>query len=111
MKKVYEITRGNTKGIEIVIKDGETSVEVDELYFTVKEDCCVEEVIFQKKLSEEIIYKDGAYYIVISPDDTSSLEYGRYVYDIKFIKDGIKKTIEKGIFLVSEEVTFACNEV
>lgn len=111
MKKIREITRGTTKGFEVRITDNENPIEVDNIYFTLKNNCEVEEMIFQKHLGNGIVFKDNAYYIVINPEDTKDLAYGRYVFDIKIIKDGIKNTIEKGILAVTEEVTFACNEV
>ena len=109
--KIYEIIRGNTGGFVVEITENNIPLEVDAMYLTVKDNWEEENVIFQKKLSSEITYQEGKYYIVINPEDTDSLEYGRYCYDIKFIIDGIEKTIEKGVFLVSEAVTHLCNEV
>lgn len=111
MKKIYEIIRETTKGFEVKVMDGKTPAEVDKIYFTLKTNCFEENPIFQKSLINGIVYKDNAYYIVINPEDTKDLEYGEYVFDIKIIKDGIKKTIEKGLLAVTEAVTFSCNEV
>lgn len=111
MKILREMRRGDTKGFEIEISEDNSFVQVDKMYFTVKDSYCTDDVIFQKSLGSGITIQNDKYYVVINPEDTENLEYGRYVYDCEFIKDGIKRTIEEGILYIKEEVTFSCNEV
>ena len=111
MKKIYEMTRGDTFAFEVKVTENKEVVEVDEMFLTVKNNTFVEEAIIQKKLGSGVTLKDDAYYIVINPEDTDPLEYGRYKFDIEFIVDGIKRTIEKGILSITDEVTASCNEV
>lgn len=111
MKKTYEMVRGDTFAFEVKVKNNNEIVVVDKMILTVKNNSYVEETIIQKKLGAGITLKDDAYYIVINPEDTDNLEYGRYVFDIEFIVDGLKRTIEKGYLSIADEVTFSCNEV
>ena len=111
MKKIYEMTRGDTFAFEVEVKVNGVIVPVDGMYLTVKNNTYLEEPIIQKKLGGGVTLGNDAYYIVINPEDTDTLEYGRYKYDIEFIVDGFKRTIEKGILSITDEVTFSCNEV
>lgn len=111
MEYIYKMHRGDTKGFEVEISNNGELVQVDKMYFTVKDNDHTEDVIFQKSLENGIVVKDNKYYVVINPEDTDNLEYGRYVFDCEIIKDGVKKTIAKSILYITEETTFACNEV
>ena len=111
MRKIYEMVRGDTFAFEVKVKNNDEIVKVDGMFLTVKNNTYLEETIICKKLGGGITLKDDAYYIVINPEDTDPLEYGRYVFDIEFIVDGFKRTIERGILSITDEVTFSANEV
>lgn len=89
-------------------------LETDKLYFTVKTDANSSEVLFQKRLDEGIeLQDDGYYHITIEPEDTNTLDYGSYVYDIQIKRTEPKnyvKTIINGTITLTEEVTWEVNE-
>lgn len=111
MKKIRKLTRGDTFTLEVEIKDNGEYIAVDEMYLTVKESCCADEILFQKKIGSGITYANNKYSITIDCNDTDKLEYDRYAYDIEIVKGSIKKTLEVGILCLCEEVTFSCDEV
>lgn len=106
--------RGDTKRyyFQRKNKDGGVITELpDSLYFTVKQRYIDTEPVLQKTLDDMTVDNDGTYHFTIEPADTDSLQYKTYVYDIQVTQAGVKTTIAKGDFVVSEEVTFAENEV
>lgn len=111
------ITRGDT--VEIRFKrttaDGQVITEKpDKMYFTVKESYYIKDLLFQKKLEDDSITYDeqtNYYMLTINPEDTNDLSYKEYVYDIEIIDGDKVKTIAKGTLKITEEVTFAENEV
>ncbi len=111
-----EITRGDNKSFKFQRKNPDGTVietVADELYFTVKKNYTDTTAIIQKVLSEgDVIFNgtDFYYRFEIVPSDTDGLRYQDYVYDIERIILGKKQTIAKGIFTITEEVTFASNE-
>ena len=94
-----------------------TDIDFSEIYFTVKKNTRTEEVIFQKKLSDDGIIKigQGDYQLKIDSSDTSDLPYGNYKFDVQLEwVDELGNTQLKesfvGDFVVMEEVTFYMNE-
>lgn len=114
---MLNIIRGDTKYFKFQRKkkhDGSVITDLpDKLYFTIKYDYNVEDIILQKTLNDGIEYnaEDNYYYITIKPEDTNELPYGKVVYDIEVIKNGVKQTIAIGNIEIAEEVTYASNEV
>lgn len=114
---MLQIIRGDTKFYKFQRKrkhDGSVITELpDKMYFTIKYDYNIDDVILQKTLDNGIEYneEESYYYITINPEDTNNLPYGKYVYDIEIIKNGIKQTISIGEILIANEVTFYENEV
>lgn len=112
-----EIIRGDTKKLKFQRKSTTNEViteKPDKMYFTVKKDYYSKNIIIQKTLDKDIIYKedDNYYYLTIEPFDTNELNYGNdYVFDIEVITGDNVKTIAKGNFIIEKEVTFAENEV
>lgn len=111
------IIRGDTKYFKFQRKKKHDESIItklpDKLYFTIKYDYNIDDVIFQKTLENGIEFNaaDNYYYITIDPKDTNNLPYGKFVYDIEVIKDEIKQTIAIGEIEIVNEVTFANNEV
>ena len=110
-----EIIRGDTQEYKFQRKDANGDVitqEATSVYFTVKENYIVDKVLIQKTIEDMTFDSDGTYHFTITADDTNDLYYGDYVYDIE-VKQGDEytKTIAKGVFKISEEVTFESNEV
>ena len=113
----FEFPRGDTKLFKFQLKDknGEvvTLTESDELYFTVKRDPYSSTALFQKRIGDGMVLGDDEYYhVTISPSDTNSLDYGSYGYDIEIkTGEGVVKTLTIGTITLTEEYTFAGNEV
>lgn len=108
-----EITRGDTKALYFQRKvNGEPILtEAQEVYFTIKNNYYEKNYLIQKTLDDMTFDEEGKYHFVINPEDTDKLNYGDYVFDIEVKTDTYTKTIAKGIFKITEEVTFVENEV
>lgn len=110
------ITRGDDKRFKFARYDDKKNIieEIaDEIFFSVKYNNLDDEVLIQKKLSDNTIEfssEDYFYRFWIDSQDTDELSYGCYKYDIERIVDGRKKTISKGTFTIEEETTFLGNE-
>lgn len=71
------LTRGDTGYLELALKNGEQDWEVgDTVTLSVKKDIDSEDYLLQKQ-------GQAGQVIIIYPEDTRDLEYGRYVYDIQ----------------------------
>lgn len=104
--KFYKFQRVNKANDEVI------TTKPDEMYFTVKFDYNVEDVLFQKALDNGIKFdeENKYYYFVIKPEDTNNLPYGKYVYDIEVTEGSKITTIAIGEINLNEEVTFANNK-
>lgn len=111
-----KMPRGDIRNIKFNItnKEGTTiTTDFDEIYITFKRGFYDNEALFQKKLTDETIIKDenNYYHFTIESEDTDNLDYGDYVFDIELvINDLVKQTIV-GNLTLTNEVTFASNEV
>lgn len=108
-----QITRGDSKGLKFQRKsNGEPIMQVaDNIYFTVKVNNYVDEVVFQKTINDMDFDEYGYYHFVINPEDTNGLNYGDYVYDLEVKEEEYTRTISQGIFSITKETTFPINEV
>ena len=97
--------RGDYRPIRFKVKnkDGtECNIEFDEIYITFKESYHAKEALFQKRLSN----KD------ILPKNTENLRYTSYYFDIEmYKKEPLLKQTQIGTLEITQEVTFAENEV
>lgn len=111
-----EMTRGDNFDIRFQRRNDRKEIittPADEVYFTVKKNYYDKNFVFQKKLNNGTITfneEDYFYYMSVVPEDTNNLSYGDYVYDIEIIVESKVKTISKGSFKITEEVTFYTNE-
>lgn len=106
-------TRGDTRKYRFqrVNADGSVIEDTpDKLFFTVKKNFETEGFIFQKTLADFRIDDEFVYHFIIQPEDTESLKYGDYVYDIEVITDGVVTTLAKGKFILEAEATWAVNQ-
>lgn len=98
-------TRGDTVRLEITVSNPDGTVyklkEGDLIEFTVKKNT-------DSKV--EIIKKSGTD-IVIEPEETTGLEYGKYMYDVQvtFADGSIDTVILPSPFIILEEVNHAIN--
>lgn len=76
------MVKGDTKYLKVVF-DG-MAVTLESAYFSCKKNKFDEEYVFQKTLSDGITQTDDTEYTVrIAPEDTASLDYGDYYYDLQ----------------------------
>ena len=108
------LRRGDTKFLKFTRKDttGQPILDIaDSVYFTVKPVNLKGNALIQKKLDDmSFDQATGEYHFRIESEDTESLTFQTYRYDIQVVQDDIKKTIAYGDFKVLEEVTFKSDE-
>lgn len=80
------------------------------IYFTVKASFSDSSVVIQKTISDMTMDVDGTWHFTINPDDTTSLDYGSYVYDIEVTTNNYVKTIAKGKLVIEVESTWTANK-
>ena len=111
----FEFPRGDTCPIKFSVKDSNGSEidlsQADEIYFTVKKNYNTSTAILQKKLtSDEITVEGSTGTLVLTHDDTKTLSYGRYVYDIQIVSGDYVKTVVLGEITLTNESTHYANE-
>ena len=80
------------------------------MYFTVKKSYSYATDIFQKTLADMTMDEDGTWHFIIAPEDTASLDYGSYVFDLEVTTDDYVQTIAKGKLILEEEATWVGNK-
>lgn len=109
------VIRGDTKLFKFERKDssGETITDTPaSIFFTVKEEDLPDEFLIQKTIDDMQMDEDGVWRFTLAPEDTDEMEVGTYKFDIQITsQEGVKTTVAIGAFRVTEEVTFASNEV
>lgn len=114
-----EFTRGDTfmYGFHLVDSNKKPinfNVGDAEIYFTVKKNENISNVIFQKKFSTGDIKldeeSDGFYYLTINADDTNELKYGQYGYDVTIKTGEFVSTQIIGTITLTKEYTHKVNE-
>lgn len=99
------LTRGDNADLIVTIKDMSGNIyelqEGDELVFTLKYNCVTPNILVQKDITIDST-------IHILPEDTSGLNYGKYLFDVQLTTadDKIYTVIPPTVFVVSDEVTF-----
>lgn len=84
----------------------------DTIYFTVKKNFTLHQYKFQKSLKDGTIVAigDGTYQFMIMPEDTNSLDFGTYEFDIQVTRGAVLKQTFYGKLTLSRECTHYCNE-
>lgn len=98
---VISLTRGDTGYLELAMKNGDQDWEVgDTVTLSVKKDIESEDYLFQKQVQAGQV-------IIIYPEDTRDLEYGRYIYDIQVntVLGEVFTIIGPAKFKLTKEVT------
>ena len=103
-----EMTKGDTFTFGVSIID--LGQEVEEAYFTVKNNYDDETPIFQKELNNGITLDsvdndDYKYRVRIAPNDTKDLEPKKYYYDFQIRLNDDVFTILKGILDLQFNIT------
>ena len=101
-----EMTRGDTVDLDITITYTDDEGETHE-YDPSAGDIVTMTVKKSTKTAEALISKTGPH-IIIEPEETEPLPYGKYVYDVQLTKeDGTVDTvITPTAFKILEEVTW-----
>lgn len=108
------IIRGDSKTFTFQRKDKDNNViteKPDKMYLTIKQNEYEKQPLIQKTFDNGIRFEEDTYYVDFVPEDTDSLSFGEYVYDIEIINGDVKKTIKKDTFIIESEVTHKENEV
>lgn len=101
--RIY-LTRGDTALLKVVIlgadKEVYTPDDTDTVTLTVKKTTGSADILFQREVVDGMV--------TIEPEDTASLPYGDYVYDVCLeTEKGIVQTfIPPTVFKLTEEVNF-----
>jgi hypothetical protein len=97
--EIIKVSCKDAQGVDVPFEDGDT------LYFTVKSSVNTAEIKMQKVITE---FPDGIAYINISPDDTKSMNFRDYYYDIQLTRANgtVKTIIPPSIFTIKGEVTY-----
>jgi hypothetical protein len=107
--KNISMTRGDSEAISLSCTDsskvGIPLVTGDTIYFTVKVSASDEAKAFQKVVTA---FDAGIAYIDIMPNDTKSMCFGSYVYDVQLTKANgtVTTIIPPSRFTLLEEVTY-----
>lgn len=107
------IVRGDTGAFKFqrLNADGEPITSTpDAMYFTVKKTFSTNTYVLQKTLSDMTLGEDDCWHFVLEPNDTASLGYGTYVYDIEVTTGEYVQTIAKGKLMLEEEATWKTNK-
>ena len=107
-----EMHRGDLHAVDfdIVDEDGNPVEGIEEIFWTVKKNEHLEEMLIQKRLSTGgIVVTENGYHFDIEPEDTDGLDFAIYPFDIEILGPGIKKTF-LGKLVILGEVTHAANE-
>lgn len=77
---------------------------IENMFFTVK--CADKCPRIKKRLGDGIELIEGWYYLTFLPSDTNDLMCNLEMeYDIEIITGGKKFTVQKGIFVLEEDIT------
>lgn len=110
-----QIVRGDDKtfSIERYDVDGELITDkAEELVLTCKANAYTNDIIFQKKLSNnDIEFKDGVYSFEIKGADTEKLSYGTYYLDVVVYEKNKKRTVHLDELEVTKHYNFNEGEI
>ncbi len=116
-----QFTRGDTFQFYFQRHDAAGEViqaPATKLFFTVKHDKATKVPAVQKKFlaaggSDGITFdvdNDKAYHVRIDAEDTETLDFGDYIYDIEVTANGYVQTIAKGTLTLLSEATWKVNK-
>lgn len=104
------LTRGDSAKVKFPIqyKDGANVIkdDIDTIYVTFKKSVYSRDILFQKDMTQIETNEDGSYCFTIKPEDTETLDYGEYSFDVEVtLKNGYRKT-KVDILVLEPETTF-----
>lgn len=101
---IINLTRGDTfmADIKIFQQNGDqyVPVEGDTIRFALKKTVNNSEVLIEKDIPISTMM------LILDPEDTKKLEFGKYVYDVQLTKASgeVDTFITKSVFILDEEV-------
>ena len=104
-----KITRGDTGAIRVAVNDSAGEIipleDGDMIELTVRKHLMSSKKELYKKVTEFI---NGEALITIHPEDTESLEFRMYVYDIQLTRENgqVQTIVKPSQFVVGGEVTY-----
>lgn len=114
---VIEFPRGDLFAfpLTVILDDANGPTDADFIWFTVKKYYEDTEVIFQKTLQDGNIIRvnEGHYVIRIEPEDTETLDFGQYDFDIQCMKGEFPVQFKNTIYghmILTAEVTHKGDE-
>ena len=105
--KNITMTKGDTLSFVVEISDQEKEpLDVETAFFTCKKNFTDEVNVFKKSIGSGITRMDaGQYTVRVAPEDTESIEAGKYFYDLQVGLNSDVFTIMKGIIEIEQDVT------
>ena len=109
-----EWTRGDTLPLVFnIVDENKNEIVVgnlDNIYFTLKKSYTTQQFILQKTYQAGDIVREGnKYKLILAPEDTAILPYGKYFFDICVKSGDLTRTIALGSITLTDEATFISN--
>lgn len=103
------MTKGDTLsfGMELLDENGEAfSEDLESAFFTCKQNYTDAVNVFKKSIGDGISkIGEGLYTVRVAPEDTESIEAGKYFYDLQISASSDVFTILKGVLEIEQDVT------
>ena len=104
INSVIKSVRGDTMAFAIEIED--LDQDLDSAYFSCKQNYTDEDYVFQKSIGDGIEkVETGKYRIRVAPEDTATVDPGRYYFDLEIGANGDIYTLMRGILELLPDVT------
>lgn len=92
VKNRIHLTRGDSAAFDLIIQDRVTGGvfilgKGDRLTFTLKRFITDKEPVLMKSLGQGIRQEQGKCVLVFLPEDTRHLSCGRYIYEVKLLRE------------------------
>lgn len=105
-----EMTRGDTEELTAYVPN-KPFVSGDVVELTVRKSPAAKQYVLHKTV-DDFTEKEGKAVFHLAPEDTASIPWGKYSYDIQvtFVDIGVKTIIKPHTFTLGEEDTYGIEE-
>ena len=105
-----EMTRGDTEELTVYVPS-KPFVTGDYVELTIRKTTASKQIFLHKKI-EDFTEKEGKAVFHFEPEDTASIPWGKYSYDVQatFNDIGVKTIIKPSVFKIGEEDTYGIPE-
>lgn len=109
-KKTLEMIRGDTLSFAFSVEFDEKPQHLEKASLTCRKNIDESTPIFKKTLNDGIVFvkqeRDKLFYSVrIAPEDTKSVDAGRYFYDLSIELNNDVFTILHGMLIIENDIT------